>query len=179
MNNIAVFLDRDGMIAPNVNYCGRVEDFNIFSLTPEAIKLLNENGFKVFLTTSQSGIARDYFSENTPAGIRNKLEIELTRYEAFFDAIYYYPHHEDDGCNCHKPKTALFNQAANEFDIGFAQSFMIGKVQTDMDAGRAVGCQTVLVTKGPKRGNNIVDAADYTASNLIEAAQRIKRHLII
>ncbi|MBM3133329.1 MAG: D,D-heptose 1,7-bisphosphate phosphatase, partial [Chloroflexi bacterium] len=42
MGNRAVFLDRDGTIAEDVNYCRRVEDFRILDGAPEAIRLLNE-----------------------------------------------------------------------------------------------------------------------------------------
>lgn len=43
----------------------------------------------------------------------------------------------------------------------------------DIDAGKVLGCKTVLVTTGPKEGNGIVDPPDYTTSSLLEAAQWI------
>ena len=104
--NRAIFLDRDGTIAEDVNYCGRTEDFHILSTVPEAIKLLNEKGFKVVIITNQSGIARGYFNEETLAEIHGKLEDELARYGAHVDAIYYCPHHEHLQCDttCSDPK---------------------------------------------------------------------------
>ncbi|MFC2009346.1 D-glycero-beta-D-manno-heptose 1,7-bisphosphate 7-phosphatase [Chloroflexota bacterium] len=177
MRNIAVFIDRDGTIAEDVNYCRRVEDFHILSTVPEAIKILNEKGYKVVLITNQSGIARGYFNEETLTQIHGKLKDELARYGAHIDAIYYCPHHPDEGCDCRKPGTALFRRAAEEMDIDFCCSFMIGDMQMDIDAGRALGCRTVLVTTGPKEGKDILKPADYRASNLLEAAQWIIRIL--
>ena len=177
MSEIAVFLDRDGTVARDVNYCRRVEDFHILSTVPEAINLLNEKGFKVVIITNQSGIARGYFNEETLAEIHRKLEDELARHGAHIDAIYYCPHHPDEGCGCRKPGTALFHRAAGELDIEFGNSYMVGDTQMDIDAGRKSGCRTVLVTTGPKGGKDIVEPADYTAHNLLEAAQWIIRVL--
>ena len=177
MRNKAVFLDRDGTIARDVHYCRRVEDFELLPTIPEAIKLLNANNFKVIVITNQSGIARGYFTEETLARIHKKMEEELAEYGSCLDAIYYCPHHPDDGCECRKPKTALFLQAAKDFDINLSHSFVVGDMQMDIDAGRVLDCQTVLVTTGPKGGSALIDPSDYTAGSLLEAAQWIVKNV--
>lgn len=94
MRNRAIFLDRDGTIARDVHYCRRVEDFELLPTVPQAIKLLNANGFKMVVITNQSGIARGgYFTEETLAQIHKKMEEELAEYGAHVDAIYYCPHY--------------------------------------------------------------------------------------
>jgi histidinol-phosphate phosphatase family protein len=178
MSEIAVFLDRDGTVARDVNYCSRIEDFHILSTVPEAIKLLNEKGFKVVIITNQSGIARGYFNEETLDEIHKKLKDELAKQGAYIDAIYYCPHHPDEGCGCRKPGTALFNRAAEEMVIDLDSSYMVGDMQIDIDAGRALGCRTVLVTTGPKKGKDIVEPADYTAHNLLEASEWIIKRIV-
>jgi len=169
----AVFLDRDGTIAKDVHYCRRVEDFEILPTVPEAIKLLNENGFKVIVVTNQSGIARGYFTEETLSKIHQKMINELSKHGAHIDAIYYCPHHPDDGCDCRKPKTALFHKAAKEHNIDFSASYVVGDRQMDIDAGRALGCRTILVNTGPEDKGEIIDPPDYTADNLLQAAKWI------
>ncbi|MFC2066749.1 D-glycero-beta-D-manno-heptose 1,7-bisphosphate 7-phosphatase [Chloroflexota bacterium] len=173
MANKAVFLDRDGTIAYDVPYCRRPEDFEILPTVIEAIRLLNQNGFKVVVITNQSGIARGYFSEGILAQIHDKMKGELAQAGAQLDAIYYCPHHPDDGCECRKPKVALFLKAAKELDIDFGFSYMVGDMQMDIGAGKSLGCRTVLVTTGPKGGNGVIDPPDYIAGNLLEAAQWI------
>jgi len=187
--NKTVFLDRDGTIARDVHYCRRPEDFEILPTVPEAIKLLNENSFKVVVITNQSGIARGYFTEGTLAQIHQKMKDELAKYSAWVDAIYYCPHHPDDGCQCRKPKTALFLKAAEEHNIALKNSYMVGDQQMDIDAGKALGCKTALVTTGPQPPisspkspvsspqsvnlNPELQMPDYTARNLLEAARWI------
>ena len=144
---------------------------------PEAIKLLNDHGFKVIIITNQSGIARGYFTEETLAQIHDKMKRELAQYGAWLDAIYHCPHHPDEGCQCRKPKTALFHKAAEEHAIDFQSSYVVGDMQMDIDAGKALGCRTILVTTGPKGGSDVIDSPDYIASNLLEAARWIvKEH---
>jgi len=175
VTNKAVFLDRDGTIAKDVHYCCRPEDLEIFPTVPEAIKLLNENDFKVVVITNQSGIARGYFTEETLARIHQKMEDELKKHGARVDAIYYCPHHPDDGCECRKPKTALFLQAANELDIDLRSSYVVGDMQIDIDAGKALGCKAVLVTTGPQGRNSISVPLEHVADSLLEAAKWILR----
>jgi histidinol-phosphate phosphatase family protein len=134
----AVFLDRDGTIARDVHYCRRLEDFELLPTVTEAIRLLNENGFKVVVVTNQSGIARGYFTERTLAQIHDKMEVELAEYGAWVDAIYYCPHHPDEGCSCRKPGTALFHKAAREQGIDLESSYVVGDMQMDIDAGKAL-----------------------------------------
>ena len=171
MRSKAVFLDRDGTIARDVHYCRRPKDFEILPTVPEAIGFLNRNGFKVVVITNQSGIARSYFSEDTLAQIHQRMVDELKSHRAEVDAIYYCPHHPDKGCECRKPKTALFLQAAQELDISFERSFVVGDTQMDIDAGKALGCRTVLVTTGPQGGNGVVDPPDHTAGSLLGAVR--------
>ena len=168
----AVFLDRDGTISEDVNYCSSVEDFHILPTVPEAIKLLNDANFKVVLITNQSGISREYFTETILAEIHAKMESELAKHGANVDAIYYCPHHPDDGCDCRKPKTGMLTKAAEELGINLKSSYMIGDMQTDIDVGRVAGCRAILVTTGPDGGDG-VKKADYTAQNLSQAAKWI------
>jgi D,D-heptose 1,7-bisphosphate phosphatase len=173
MKNRAIFLDRDGTVAPDVKYCRRPEDFNLFPDAGEAVKLLNNHGFKVIIITNQSGIARGYFTEQTLGRIHQKMIDELNLHGAKLDAIYYCPHHPDDGCECRKPKTALFRQAAQEMDIEFSLSYVIGNSSLDIKAGKTMCCKTVLVTTGSKQEFDKLIPSDYVADSLIQATRWI------
>ena len=127
----------------------------------------------MIVITNQSGIARGYFTEETLSKIHQKMINELSKYGAHIDAIYYCPHHPDDGCDCRKPKTALFHKAAKKFNIDFKSSYVVGDRQMDIDAGRALGCKTILVNTGPEDRGEIIGLPDYTADNLLQAAKWI------
>ena len=171
----AVFLDRDGTLAPDVPYRSRAEDLEVFADAPEALALLQGNGFRLIVITNQSGIARGYLTEETLAEIHCKMALLLSREGAEIHAIYHCPHHPDDCCLCRKPKTLLLRQAASDHDIDLSRSFFIGDSATDIEAGHAVGCGTVLVTTGPNHGGGVTALTDFTADSLIEAARWIIR----
>ncbi|MBM3132433.1 MAG: HAD family hydrolase, partial [Chloroflexi bacterium] len=132
-------------------------------------------GFKVIVITNQSGLARGYFTEDTLNQIHEKMKTELGKHGARVDAIYYCPHHPDDGCHCRKPRTGLFSKAVSELRIELKRSYMVGDAQGDIDAGKAAECKTVLVTTGPNGKSKINNAPDFTAENLVQAAEWITR----
>jgi D,D-heptose 1,7-bisphosphate phosphatase len=169
----AVFLDRDGTIARDVNYCRRVEDFKLLPTVSRAIRLLNENHFKVVVITNQSGIARGFFTEEVLHQINLHMEQELARGRARLDAVYYCPHHPDDGCQCRKPQPGLLFKAAAQLGVSLKDSFMVGDKDKDVEAGRAAGCRSVLVTTGPDDYREINVPCDYVAGNLLQAARWI------
>lgn len=169
MGNRAVFLDRDGTMAPDVNYCRRPEDFELFPDVPGAIRELNENGFKIVVVTNQSGIARGFFSEETLALIHQKMKDELEASGAGIDAIYYCPHHPDEHCKCRKPGTELFEKAAKELNIEFSSSYVIGDSEKDINAGKAFGCKTILIKASRESGHAEKNLADYTGENISAA----------
>ena len=173
MGNKAVFLDRDGTMAPDVNYCRRPEDFELFPDVPGAIRELNENGFKIVVVTNQSGIARGFFTEETLALIHRKMKDELAASGAGIDAIYYCPHHPDEHCKCRKPGTELFEKAAKDLNIDFSSSYVIGDSEKDINAGKALGCKTILINTSPVTDEELADPPDYSTHSFFQAVQWI------
>jgi len=169
----AVFLDRDGTIARNAHYCCREEDFEILPTVPQAIRLLNQHGFKVIVVTNQSAIARGYLTEEKLFQIHQYMEDELAKCGAHIDAIYYCPHHPDDGCQCRKPKPALLFRAAKKLGIDLSRSYAIGDGEIDIQAGRAASCRTVRVTTGSDVEKEVAESSDYIADTLLAAAEWI------
>jgi len=175
VSNKAVFLDRDGTINRDVPYCSRPGDFELLPGAAEGIRLLNEAGFKVIVITNQSGIARGYFTEETLVRIHDRMKELLAVHTAHVDAIYYCPHHPDNGCDCRKPKTALYHRAAKDMGIDYQLSYVIGDMPLDIQAGRLLGCKTILVTSDKNSSKDINEVPDYITGNLIQASKWIMR----
>jgi histidinol-phosphate phosphatase family protein len=170
----AVFLDRDGTINRDVPYCRRPEDFELLPTVAEGIRLLNESGFKVVVVTNQSGIARGYFTGAMLQKIHRKMLADLSVKGAFIDAIYYCPHHPDDGCECRKPGTALFHRAEAELDIDLTGSYIIGDKLLDIAAARELKCQAALVPSSEPEMTLVREGrhtgADFTGTDFYSAA---------
>jgi D-glycero-D-manno-heptose 1,7-bisphosphate phosphatase len=102
------------------------------------------------------------------------MKYELYKKGARVDALYYCPHHPDDGCDCRKPKIGLFLRAEKDFKLDLKSCFMIGDRELDVKAGWNAGCKSILVP-GPETENGI--KADYFLSNFYEAAKLIEKIL--
>ena len=148
----AVFIDRDGTINVNIEYLDNPNNFQMYPSVAEGIKLLQDNGFKIIIITNQSGIARGFFTEETLKKIHERMIKELSEKGTSIDGLYYCPHHPDEGCDCRKPKTVMFEQAIIEHNVDVTKSFVIGDRMIDVEAGFKIGCKTVLV---PERKESV------------------------
>ena len=48
-------------------------------------------------------------------------------------------------CACRKPKPGLILQAKEDFDLKTSKCYMIGDGLTDIKAGQAAGCKSILI----------------------------------
>jgi D-glycero-D-manno-heptose 1,7-bisphosphate phosphatase len=153
--NRAVFLDRDGTINIEREFLHRPEEFQFIPGAVQAIRLLNETGFRIIVVTNQSGIARGYFDEAAVNRLHRYIDEELIRFGASIDAYYFCPHHpeyssDDNGkmCRCRKPLAGMLLQAAGDFSLDLSASFIIGDKLADVQAGLNAGCRPLLVRTG-------------------------------
>jgi histidinol-phosphate phosphatase family protein len=146
-----VLLDRDGVInkkAPEDDYIKNWGEFKFLPGAVEALKLLTQNGYNIYIITNQRGIARGMMSECDLDIIHAKLKAELEKHDVRTKGIYYCSHGLDDGCDCRKPKPGLLFQAATEHDFDLTKAIFIGDSESDLQAGDAAGCKTILVEPG-------------------------------
>jgi D-glycero-D-manno-heptose 1,7-bisphosphate phosphatase len=64
------------------------------------------------------------------------------------DGFYYCPHAPGAGCECRKPAAGLIERAAREHGVALGESWLIGDILDDIEAGRRAGCKTVLLDNG-------------------------------
>lgn len=120
-----IFLDRDGTINEEVNYLHKTEDLRFIAGVPQALARLRKAGFLLVVVTNQAGIARGYYTEADCAALNHYMNEQLAAYGAHIDAFYACPHHPQKGigtykvaCQCRKPKTGMFMQAARDAQAG-------------------------------------------------------------
>jgi D-glycero-D-manno-heptose 1,7-bisphosphate phosphatase len=151
----AVFLDRDGVVIEDSHYLGDVSRVRLIPGAGEAIAALNRAGWIVVIATNQSGVARGLFTIDSVENVHACLSELLRGFGARVDAYRYCPHHPEAevaeyrvDCECRKPKPGMLLNAAAELGISLSTSWMIGDRVTDLEAGAAAGCRTVLVRTG-------------------------------
>ena len=91
----AAFLDRDGVINIDYEYVGKKEDFKFKEGIFELLKFLQNKGYKLFIVTNQSGIARGYYSEDDFHKLMNHMINELKKKDIEIMDYTHCPHHPD------------------------------------------------------------------------------------
>lgn len=147
----AAFLDRDGVLNADAGYVYRSEDFIWVEGAREAVKLLNQRGYFVFVITNQSGVAKGHYQEIDVQRLHNWIKEDLDRINAHVDAFYYCPHHPEalienyrQICDCRKPAPGMIQKAMREWPVDRAQSFLIGNKEEDIAAAEQAGIKSFL-----------------------------------
>ncbi|MEJ7598268.1 MAG: HAD family hydrolase [Kofleriaceae bacterium] len=136
----ALFLDRDGTLIVDTGY---PRDPALVKPLPGAIDVLRElqRTYPLVIISSQSGIGRGLITEIEARAVHERVIQVFLRGGVRFAGAYYCPHAPDAGCACRKPSPGLLHDAARELGLDLAGSTMIGDKASDVEAGRAAGCQ--------------------------------------
>ena len=160
----AVFLDRDGVINENrADHVKSWSEFRFLPGVPEAIARLSRAGVKVFVITNQAVVNRGIVSRRVVDGINLRMTQKLQPHGVQIEAIAYCPHRPEEHCECRKPRPGLILKLAEQYGLNLDDCVLIGDALTDIDAGQAAGCQTVLVMTG--RGREQLAAATAAGKN--------------
>jgi histidinol-phosphate phosphatase family protein len=182
MSQPAIFLDRDGTINEEVNYLSDPAHVRLIPGAADAIIRLRAAGFPVVVITNQSGVARGYFTLDTLNAIHARLLGYLHEQGADIDGLYICLHQPSDDCACRKPRSLLYQRAAQDLDLDLSHSIMIGDKDTDLLAGKNLGMDSILVRTGFGQSHvaEVEQWSDYRpayiANNLADAATWILAH---
>jgi D-glycero-D-manno-heptose 1,7-bisphosphate phosphatase len=191
----AVFIDRDGVINRVIYHRDigiidtpfTVSQFTLLPGAGRAIAKLNRLGLKVVVVSNQPGIAKRHFTRETLGTMTEKMRAALASQGAHLDGIYYCLHHPTAAvpryrrrCGCRKPKPGLLRLAARELHLDTTRSFMLGDSISDIEAGKAAGCTTILIGDWKcdlcrfMRARNI--SPDFIARDILDAVHRVEEH---
>jgi D-glycero-D-manno-heptose 1,7-bisphosphate phosphatase len=155
----AVFFDRDGTLIEEVGYLDSLDKVQLYPEAYEAVRLLNAKDVLAIVITNQSGVARGFFDEDFVRKTHSFLAALLKQQGALINAFYFCPHHPSEAkgeyrqnCECRKPQAGMLRQAAADWQIELADSFVIGDSITDMQAADAAGARGILLATGYGKG---------------------------
>ena len=178
----AVFLDKDGTLIEDVPYNVDPNRIQLTQGALEGLHLLYTSGHQLIVITNQSGVARGYFSESALVAVEERIRQMLLEVGVQLAGFYYCPHHPNGvvadyaiACSCRKPEPGLLIRAAADYSIDLAQSWFIGDILNDVEAGCRVGCKTILINNGNETEWQLSPQRlpDYIVADLAEAAQVI------
>lgn len=172
----AVFFDRDGTLMEEVEYCCDPAKVKVISGVPEAIGELKSAGYLAIIVSNQSGIGRGLFTEAQYAAVQQELLRQIGAHR--IDASYFCPDAPGVPSLRRKPEPGMVLEAAAEFQIDLAASFLVGDKASDIGCGRRAGTHTILVRTGYgaalERDPAFV-APDYVADDVPKAVRWLLR----
>jgi D-glycero-D-manno-heptose 1,7-bisphosphate phosphatase len=166
----AVFIDRDGTIMEDTNYCSDPKDVRIFPGVFEALGRLKSRGFKLIIITNQSGIGRGLFTLDQ----YREVEAEVLRQlgDGLVEATYYCPDAPGQQSHWRKPAPGMVVQATRDHQIDLSRSFLIGDKEIDVECAHNAGVRAIRVRTGIQR-DVTASKADWVADDLSAAVQII------
>jgi D-glycero-D-manno-heptose 1,7-bisphosphate phosphatase len=166
----AVFFDRDGTLMEEVHFCADPALVRVFPGVSEALGRLKSAGFALFIVTNQSGIGRGLFTEAQYHAVQNEFLRQLG--PDLIDRTYFCPDAPGAASTRRKPAPGMLLEAAADFAIDLAHSWVVGDRTADIECGRRAGARTVLVLTGYGRDHQ-ASAPDFICQDAAEAAARI------
>ena len=148
----AVFIDRDGVVCRNrEDYVKSWEEFHFLPGALDALARLAQTDLRIVVVTNQSAINRGIVPAEVVESIHARMVSAIEANGGRVDGVFYCPHRPDEGCSCRKPRPGLLLRAAEQLALDLEGSYLVGDAESDMRAGRAVGCRRFLVLTGRGR----------------------------
>lgn len=178
----AVFLDKDGTLVENVPYNVNPAQVTLCDGVPEGLLMLQRRGYVLIVVSNQPGIAKGYFTEQDLNRLEHYLVRLLHDYGVTLHGFYHCPHdplgtvqNYASLCTCRKPMPGMLLRAAREHGIDCRQSWMVGDILNDIEAGHRAGCKTVLIDNGNETEWewSLLRSPDLIVGSFMDAANAI------
>ncbi len=164
----AIFLDRDGTLNRNTQYLIDFEQFELIAGVVPALHILKNLGFKFFIVSNQSGVARGLFTYADVERLHLKIAAHMDALGIHFEEFAFCPHHPQGKvpeftqvCECRKPKPGMLRYLVGKHGIDLSESLMVGDMEHDAQTGINAGCRGVWIRPtGVQRPNALLDKAE-------------------
>ncbi|MGA9666885.1 MAG: D-glycero-beta-D-manno-heptose 1,7-bisphosphate 7-phosphatase [Gallionella sp.] len=144
-----IILDRDGVINfDSDQFIKSPEEWKPIPGSLEAIARLNQAGYRVVVSTNQSGVGRGLFDMPMLNAIHDKMHKACASVGARIDAIFFCPHTAESNCRCRKPKTGMMEEIAERFNVSLAGVPTVGDSLRDLQSAATMGANPYLVLTG-------------------------------
>lgn len=144
-----LILDRDGVInQDSPEFIKTPDEWIPIKGSLQAIARLSQAGYNVVVMTNQSGIGRNLLSADMLGQIHVRMIDYIQQHGGKIQSVLFCPHLPDDGCECRKPKTGMYQELACRLGISFKNVYSVGDSLRDLQAAKTAGANPILVKTG-------------------------------
>jgi dTDP-glucose pyrophosphorylase len=148
----ALFLSRNDVLNVDHNCIGRIEDFKLNVGAIDAVKLANDRGFYVFLTSSQADIAQGYYGNEQVDILACYAQRKLRAFGAHLDDFRSFSSNADGRPPSYSPERdwqkaepRMILDLMKHWPIDQKNSILIGSTPDDMLTAERAGIRGLLL----------------------------------
>ena len=156
----ALFLDRDGTLIYDKHYLADPAGVELIPAVTDALRRARELGYRLFIHTNQSGIARGMYTIDDVHRCNERMDELLGLARPIFDDICIAPERPEDPSGYRKPSPRFILESIQRHGLDPANCWMVGDRAGDIEAGRNAHIRGAAVCTGK------LDAAGWAALSL-------------
>lgn len=170
----ALFIDRDGVINVEKNYLYKIEEFEFIDGVFESLHYAQHLGYKIFIITNQSGIARGYYSKEDFEKLTLWMVEQFKQKDIEISQVEYCPHGPNDNCTCRKPKTGMIDNILQKYNIDLSTSWLVGDKTSDIQCAMNANIPNTIQVKTGHTFDESLSLAKYVCSSIKDLPRIIK-----
>ncbi|MBI5691253.1 MAG: HAD-IIIA family hydrolase [Verrucomicrobia bacterium] len=144
----ALFLDRDGTLIYDRHYLADPAGVELLPGVAGALREALAKGYRLFLHTNQSGIARGLFQLDDVLRCNVRMDELLALPRPIFAAICIAPEGPGDPAIYRKPTPRFPLEMMTRYRLDPAHCWMVGDRESDVETGLAAGIGAIAVCTG-------------------------------
>ena len=156
----ALFLDRDGTLIYDKHYLADPAGVELIPGVAAALRRARELGYRLFIHTNQSGIARGLHTLDDVVRCNARMEELLALPSPIFDDVCIAPEGPEGPVVYRKPSPRFIEESIRKYSLDPRHCWMVGDREGDVETGRNAGIRSAAVCTGKH------DAAAWAALEL-------------
>ena len=148
MNNKAGVLDRRGTLIKYVPYLHQMEIVQLIRGVSEALRLLKNKSYKLFLHTNQSGVSREYFTLRDVVKCNDKMIELIGLGENLFQKICIATDYPANKISYRKPSPKFGNEIIKDYNLNKSSLIYVGDSISDLQTAKNIGCRAYGIKSG-------------------------------
>ncbi len=179
---IPVFLDRDGVINVEPSRFGKDyvtcrEDFHFLDGTLDALRLLFNNNYDIYIISNQSGINKGIFSRKELTEVSDFMLTSMHDSGIKIKGLKYCQHVSEENCSCKKPRSRYVEEILAHYKFKNKRKiFFLGDQEVDIKTAFNYKINSILVLSGKSNFSTMAEfdiSPGYVAKDLYDAVKNI------